>query len=146
MIRTLGTITLALALLGAASAQALTQPLDGAEQPAGVASNPWGPEYLPEPKATFVGITAQRRRVERGKAAVLTVWVSPCTGRKGESVALLRNGFPNGTRFLSRACTAHFLRRIHSGTTFGAVTHEERGYLPGESRPLKIRIAPRRRP
>ncbi len=135
-----------LALLGAASAQALTLQPAGAFDPlAEVASDPAaGPEYLPAPQATFVGIEAQRRRVERGKAAVLTVWVSPCVDRKGESVTLLRNGFSNGTRFLSRACTARFLRRVHSGTTFAAVTYEERGYLPGESRRLKIRIAPHR--
>ena len=137
---------MSLALLGAASAQALTLQPAGAFDPlAEVASDPAGPEYLPAPKDTFVGIEAQRRRVERGKAAVLTVWVSPCVDRKGESVTLLRNGYPDGTRFLSRACTARFLRRVHSGTTFAAVTREERGYLPGESRRLKIRIAPRRR-
>ena len=28
----------------------------------------------------------QRRRVERGKRALLTVWVSPCDGRRGETV------------------------------------------------------------
>lgn len=103
------------------------------------------PEVLPSLSPTFVGIQAQRRRVERGKTAVLTVWVSPCRDRKGDLVALLRNGRRNGSKFLSRACTAHFLRRVHRGTTFAAVTHQEDAYQPGESRPLKIRIAPRRR-
>ena len=145
MIRALGTIALALALL-AGSAQALpTQPAAADEQSPFATSEPRGPEYLPPPQTTFVGIEAQRRRIERGKAAVLTVWVSPCTGRKGESIALLRNGYSNGTRFLSRACTARFLRRVHRGTTFTAITHEEGAYLPGESRSLKVRIAPRRR-
>jgi hypothetical protein len=93
------------------------------------------------PGPTFVGIEAQRRRVERGKTALLTVWVSPCSGRKGEMVKLLRNGHPNGTRFLSRACTARFLPRVHRGTTFAAATTAERGYEPGRSRQLKIRLA-----
>jgi Glucose / Sorbosone dehydrogenase len=94
---------------------------------------------------TFVGIQPQRRRVERGKAALLTVWVSPCKDRRGDSVALRRNGRPFGTRYLSRACTARFTPRIRRGTTFVAFTHEQSGYLPGESRRLKIRLAPRRR-
>jgi hypothetical protein len=102
-------------------------------------------QVRPPGSPTFIGIKPQRRRVERGKAALLTVWVSPCPGRKGEPLTLLRNGHANGTRYLSRACTAHFLRRIHRGTTFAAFTHEERGYMAGKSRKLTIRIAPRRR-
>jgi len=95
----------------------------------------------PQPGPTFVGIKAQRRRVERGKVALLTVWVSPCGGRKGETVKLLRNGHANGTRFLSRACTARFMPRVRRGTTFAAATTSERGYLPGQSRRLTIRLA-----
>ncbi|HEX4668837.1 MAG TPA: PQQ-dependent sugar dehydrogenase [Solirubrobacterales bacterium] len=94
---------------------------------------------------TFIGIKPQRRRVERGKRALLTVWVSPCDGRKGATVELLRNGHRNGSRFLSRACTARFLPQIRGGTTFVAATHEGRGYLPGRSRHLTIRLAHRKR-
>jgi len=96
-------------------------------------------------KPTYVGIKAQRRRVERGRRALLTVWVSPCLGRRGESVALLRNGHRNGTRFLSRACTARFLPLIRRGTLFTAFIREAGGYAAGKSRRLKVRIAPRRR-
>lgn len=94
---------------------------------------------------TIVGIKAQRRRVERGKRALLTVYVSPCSERKGQSVELLRNGHANGSRALSRACTARFLPRIRGGTRFAAATREERGYLPGESRRLTIRLAHHKR-
>lgn len=104
---------------------------------------PLSPETGPRPDPTFVGITAQRRRVERGKAAVLTVWVSPCRERRGETVALLRNGNRNGSRFLSRACTARFLRRVHRNTTFSAITYANAEYLAGDSHPLKIKIKPR---
>jgi glucose/arabinose dehydrogenase len=111
------------------------------------ASCPAAPQPAPTPERakavtpTIVGIKAQRRRVERGKRALLTVFVSPCTDRKGQSVQLLRNGHANGTRSLSRACTARFLPRIHGRTTFAAATREERSYLPGASRRLTIRIA-----
>ena len=80
-----------------------------------------------------------------GKSAVLTVWISPCQGRKGDVVALLRNGRRNGSKFLSRACTARFLRRVRRGTTFAALTYQEDSYMSGESRRLKIRVKPRRR-
>jgi Glucose / Sorbosone dehydrogenase len=96
-------------------------------------------------KPTLIGIKAQRRRVERNKRALLTVFVSPCDGRKGQAVALLRNGHANGTRYLSRACTARFLPRIHGGTTFAAAIRQDRSYLPGQSRKLTIRIAHRKR-
>ena len=105
---------------------------------------PQPPQAGPQPDSTFVGITAQRRRVERGKTAVLTVWVSPCRERRGETVALLRNGYRNGSRFLSRACTARFLRRVHRNTTFAAITYASDDYLAGDSRPLRIKIKPRR--
>jgi hypothetical protein len=103
------------------------------------------PETEPQPKPSFVGITAQRRRVERGKTAVLTLWVSPCRERRGHTVALFRNGRRNGSKFLSRACTAHFLRRVHRNTTFAGVTYANDQYLGADSRSLKIRIKPRHR-
>lgn len=101
----------------------------------------------PKPKLagpTFIGIKAQRRRVERGKRALLTVFVSPCDGRKGAVIGLLRNGHPNGARLLSRACTARFVPLIRGGTTFAAITHEERGYVAAKSRRLTVRIAHRK--
>ena len=95
--------------------------------------------------ATVVGIKAQRRRVERGKRALLTVWVSPCKGRQGDPVGLLRNGSRNGSKRLSRACTARFFPQISRGSKFTAFTHEEGGYLAGKSRGLMIRLAHHRR-
>jgi glucose/sorbosone dehydrogenase len=94
---------------------------------------------------SFVGIQAQRRRVERGRRALLTVWVSPCNGRRGQLVQLRRNGFPFGSRYLSRACTARFTPRIRKGTTFAATVRADQTYLPAESRRLKIKLAARRR-
>lgn len=105
------------------------------------------PAAIPNPPGptTFIGIRAQRRRVERGKTAVLTVFLSPCGTRKGQSVRLLRNGRPNGTKFLDRACTARFLPRVRRGTKFVATIGEQAGYPAGRSRGLKVRIEHRRR-
>jgi hypothetical protein len=96
-------------------------------------------------KPTLIGIKAQRRRVERGKAALLTVFVSPCEGRKGDPIELLRDGRPNGTKYLSRACTARFLPRVRRGTTFTAATRTDREFLAGKSRKLTVRLARPRR-
>jgi hypothetical protein len=91
--------------------------------------------------ATVVGIKALRRRVERGKRALLTVFVSPCKGRKGDSVGLLRDGHRNGTKSLSRACTARFFPQIRRGTRFTAFTYGNDEYLAGKSRRLTIKLA-----
>ena len=104
-------------------------------------SPPLPPTSTTELKPTLVGIKAQRRRVERGKVALLTVFVSPCDGRKGDPIELLRDGRPHGTRALSRACTARFLPRVHGGTTFSAVTRADREFVAGKSRKLTIRLA-----
>lgn len=97
-------------------------------------------------RPTFIGIKAAHRRVPRGKKAVLTVFISPCNGRKGHPVVLLRNGRRNGTRFLDRACTARFLPRIRKGTHFRAMIREVDGYEAATSRRLTIRIAHHFRP
>jgi Glucose / Sorbosone dehydrogenase len=103
------------------------------------------PTAKPQLRTTIVGIKPQRRRVERGKRALLTVWVSPCDGRYGHTVRLLRAGRPNGSRAFSRACTARFAPKIGRGTGFRAFVPAQHGFAPGESRPLRIRIAPHRR-
>lgn len=107
-------------------------------------AQPQPPRAGPDLSPTFIGIKAQRRRVERRRAAVLTVWVSPCQGRRGDVVALQRNGRRNGSKFLSRACTARFLRRVNRNTTFTATTFAGQEYEAGESRKLRIRVVPRR--
>jgi hypothetical protein len=124
--------------------------LPPASCPAAAASAPPAPEQAqprPAPATpTFVGIRAQRRRVERGRFALLTVWVSPCSEQRRLSVELLRNGRANGSRFLSRACTGRFVRRVRHGTTFRAATRGSEEYLPGQSRPLTVKLARRQSP
>jgi glucose/sorbosone dehydrogenase len=112
--------------------------------PTPLPSSPPSESGRPQLGPTFIGIKAQRRRVERGKAALLTVYVSPCDGRRGQTVELLKNRRPNGSRYLSRACTARFMPRIRKGTTFAATIREGHGYQPGTSRRLTIRLAHRR--
>jgi hypothetical protein len=94
----------------------------------------------------LVGIKAERRRVERGKPALITAWLSPCEGREGQLLRLLRGGRPNGSKYLSRACTVRFHPRIRHRTTFKATFLSEKdGSLLAESRRLTIKIDHRRR-
>jgi hypothetical protein len=113
--------------------------------PATCPEPPTGPAVTP--KGTYLGIRALRRRVKRGKRAVMTVFVAPCEGRRnrGEEVALIRNGHRNGSQVLDRACTARFARTVRRGTTFRAQIREVDGFAAGSSRPLRIRIAHRHR-
>ncbi len=99
------------------------------------------PAVQPPATYTVIGIRAQRRRVPRGKTAFLTVFVSPCANRKGQSVTLLRNGRRNGSHYLDRACTARFLPRVSSAANFKAVIRDEGGYPAAESRQLRIKPA-----
>jgi hypothetical protein len=119
-------------------------PTEPKVQPPSTQSPPATPAKAAAP--TFIGIRAQRGRVERDKQALLTVFVSPCEGRLGQSVELLRNGRANGSKRLNRACSVRFTPRIGSAASFAATTREERGYLPGASRQLRIRLAPPPRP
>jgi hypothetical protein len=104
-------------------------------------------EPMVTPKATYIGIRALRRRVRRGKRAILTVFVGPCEGRRnrGEEVTLIRNGGTNGTQTIDRACTARFARTVRRGTSFSARIRELDGFAAASSRQLKIRIAHRHR-
>lgn len=100
----------------------------------------------PEPQsggarsASFIGIRAQSRRVLRNRRILITAFVSPCTGRKGEPVKLLRGGRHIATRRLDRACTAHFRPRISRGAGYRAVIGENTSSLAAFSRRLQIRI------
>jgi Glucose / Sorbosone dehydrogenase len=93
---------------------------------------------------TYLGIRAQRRRVQRNRRALITVFVSPCRGRKGEPVRLLRNGHHIATRRFDVACTVRFRPRISQGVVFRATFAEDSQSVAVTSRRLKIRIDHRR--
>ncbi|HEX2708608.1 MAG TPA: hypothetical protein VHM66_11445, partial [Solirubrobacterales bacterium] len=108
----------------------------------GAAAAACGP---PKAKA-FIGIRAQGRKVKRGRRALITAFVSPCNGRRGEPVKLLRGGHPVGTRHLNRACSVRFRPRIRHRVSFRASIAEDGTYLMATSRRLKLRIDHRKKP
>jgi Glucose / Sorbosone dehydrogenase len=95
-------------------------------------------------RSAFAGIRAFSRHVLRGNRALITVWVSPCTGRQGERVRLFLGKRNLGSRRLSRACTARFRPRIHRRSTFRAQVAAGDGYTEATSRKLTIKPGKKR--
>jgi hypothetical protein len=89
---------------------------------------------------TVVGIRAVTRRVKRNGRAQLTVWVTPCAGRRGQPVKLLRGRARLGSRRLDRACTARFLPRVNHPVQFRAEISADESYAAAWSRQLGVRV------
>ncbi|MBS1881186.1 MAG: PQQ-dependent sugar dehydrogenase [Actinobacteria bacterium] len=107
----------------------------------GANPNPCTPPPAAAPLApSSVGIRAVTRRVRRNGRAQLTVWVSPCAGRRGEPVRLMRGNVRLGNRRLDRACTARFLPRVTHRVKFRAEIRADATYEAATSRQLGIRV------
>jgi hypothetical protein len=133
-------IVFTFSILGAANVQALDLP-----GPSGTGVS-YAPIYQPAPAPPIVGIKAERRKVRQGDPALIVAWVSPCRGLDGQLVRLLRDGRPNGSKYVSRACTVRFHPRVRRRTVFKAeLMREDDGALFAESRWLTVKIDHRRR-
>jgi glucose/arabinose dehydrogenase len=104
-----------------------------------------GPSASPPPplSASFVGIRALRRKVVRNKRTLLTAWVSPCQGRRGDPVTLWRGRRKMGTRRLDRVCTVRFRPRISRRSRFRATVKADQTYAAAISR--KLTVKPKKR-
>ncbi len=87
-----------------------------------------------------VSIRAVTRRVKRNGRAQITVWVSPCAGRRGEPVRLFRGKARLGSRHLDRACTARFLPRVTHQVKFRAEVPADSTYAAASSRQLGFHV------
>lgn len=108
-------------------------------EPASCTSEPPPPPASP----SFVGIRAVNRKVRRHHRGLISVWVTPCPGRRGDPVTLYRGNRKLGTRYLDRACTARFRPRIDRRSSFRAAIRGDSAFLPAISR--KVTIKPVRR-
>lgn len=93
---------------------------------------------------SFVGIKAQGRRVKKGKRAQITAWVSPCAGRRGEPVKLMRGRTHLGTRRLDQVCSVRFRPKITRRANFRASIAEDANYVSATSRKLRIKVKHRK--
>src|SRR6185369_1834740 len=115
--------------------------------PGGASCPTAAPVYTPtttKPQApSFIGIRAASRKVRRHRRGLISVWVGPCNGRRGDPVTLYRGRRNLGTRYLDRACSARFRPRIDRRSSFRATVRANAEYLPAISR--KVTIKPVRR-
>ncbi|HMI82302.1 MAG TPA: PQQ-dependent sugar dehydrogenase [Solirubrobacterales bacterium] len=102
-------------------------------------TSPLSPALTP----SFVGIRAfNRNKVLRNRRALITAWVAPCKGRRGDPVTLWRGRRKLGTRRLDRVCSVRFRPRINRRSRFRAVVAASDTYASATSR--KLTIKPRR--
>ena len=99
----------------------------------------------PNLKSSFVGIRALRRKVKRNKRALITAFVSPCDGRRGQRVSLWQGKRRIGVRRADRVCSVRFRPRIKHRVRFRAKIASDGVYAEATSRKLKIRILRRHR-
>jgi hypothetical protein len=92
--------------------------------------------------ASFVGIRAFSRKVLRHRRALITAWVAPCKGRRGDPVTLWRGRAKLGTRRLDRVCSVRFRPRINRRSRFRAIVAPSDTDASAISR--KLTIKPRR--
>lgn len=90
-------------------------------------------------RPSFVGLRAAHRKVERHRKVQITAWVSPCPGRRGERVRLLKAGHHIATKRLSVACTVQFLSRIGHAVSFRAVVGQDATYEAAFSKAVRVR-------
>lgn len=102
-----------------------------------------GSSAHPSLAASQVHLRAKSRAVPRGGRARLTVSVSPCPGRKGETVTLRRGPDRVARRRLGRSCTAAFRPRIERRGGFRAAIGADATYAAATSGKLAIRVARR---
>ncbi|HYQ77552.1 MAG TPA: PQQ-dependent sugar dehydrogenase [Solirubrobacterales bacterium] len=103
------------------------------------------PAAEPVLKRSFVGIRALRRKVKRNKRALITAFISPCDGRRGQRVSLWQGKRRIGVRRADRVCSVRFRPRIKHRVRFRAKVLSDGIYAEATSRPLKIRILRHRR-
>lgn len=104
------------------------------------------PVYAPPPRVqapSFIGIRAASRKVRRHRRGLISAWVTPCKGRRGDAVTLWRGRRNMGTRYLGRACSVRFRPRIDRRSSFRATVRENEEFLPAISR--KVTVKPVRR-
>jgi len=105
------------------------------------------PIYKPTPEQalspSYIAIRAVSRKVRRHRRGLITSWVSPCDGRRGDPVTLWRGRRKLGTRYLDRVCSVRFRPRIDRRSSFRTTVRADNKYLSAISR--KVTVKPVRR-
>jgi hypothetical protein len=94
---------------------------------------------------SYIAIRAVSRKVRRHRRGLITAWVTPCDGRRGDPVTLWRGRRNLGTRYLDRVCSVRFRPRIDRRSTFRTTVRSDSQYLSAISRKLTIKPVRRHR-
>ncbi|HEX5988592.1 MAG TPA: PQQ-dependent sugar dehydrogenase [Solirubrobacterales bacterium] len=94
---------------------------------------------------SYVGVRALRRKVKRNRRALISAWVSPCNGRRGDPVTLWRGRRKLGTRHLDKVCSARFRPRISRRSSFRVTVNADDAYVAAISRRLTLKPLRRHR-
>ena len=103
------------------------------------------PQYQPSLSPSYIGLRAVSRKVKRHRRGLVTAWVTPCNGRRGDPVTLWRGRRNMGTRYLDRACSVRFRPRIDRRSSFRATVRQSDTYLAAISRRVTIKPVRRHR-
>jgi hypothetical protein len=76
---------------------------------------------------------------------LITAFISPCEGRRGQRISLWQGKRRIGVRRADRVCSVRFRPRIKHRVRFRAKVLSDGIYAEATSRPLKIRILRRHR-
>jgi glucose/arabinose dehydrogenase len=115
------------------------------DTPSCPAAVPAPPRYEPVLTPAYIAIRAVSRKVKRNRRGLITAWVTPCEGRRGDPVTLWRGRRNMGTGRLDRACSVRFRPRISRRSSFRATVRGDGYYLPAISRKVTIKPVRRRR-
>jgi glucose/arabinose dehydrogenase len=117
----------------------------GGEGPSCATATPAPPHYDPVLTPAYIAIRAVSRKVKRNRRGLITAWVTPCDGRRGDPVTLWRGRRNMGSGRLDRACSVRFRPRISRRSSFRATVRGDGYYLPAISRKLTIKPVRRHR-
>jgi Glucose / Sorbosone dehydrogenase len=99
---------------------------------------PGAPQYQPSLTPSYLGVRAFSRKVKRHRRGLITAWVTPCSGRRGDPVTLWRGRRRLGTRSLDRACSVRFRPRIDRRSSFRTTVRSDGYYAEAVSRTVTI--------
>lgn len=138
---TSGSVGVVYRLVGTSATDCTTAVSPGGGGGGGGATGPsGGAAGQAERAASTVHLRARDRSVPRGERGHLTVSVSPCKGRKGESVTLRRGRRAIGKQILGRNCVAHFRPEIDRGGGFRASIDADAIYVGATSAKVRISV------
>jgi hypothetical protein len=98
-----------------------------------------GPTPQKQLAPSYIAIRAVSRKVRRHRRGLISAWVTPCNGHRGDAVTLWRGRRNMGTRYLDRACSVRFRPRIDRRSSFRATVRENADFLPAISRKLTVK-------